>query len=204
MLEQYLSHNQPSEPHVDDRRVISCILHILRTGGRWRDVPPEYGPAKTIYNRDTCWARRGIWQRISVKVAAAGPIPQELALASSNMKARRSASGGPEGPRQRKGGIHASGWRLARRPNSENPLFGRWSWPDRRHRGDGGQRDRRHDGDTDAGGSGADQGVSLLTKPMTRIASVHGSTTQASELSFRAARAMAYPLDRAIPTSERH
>jgi transposase len=28
--------------------VISGILHILKTGGRWRDVPPEYGPAKTI------------------------------------------------------------------------------------------------------------------------------------------------------------
>ncbi|WP_281349015.1 transposase [Microvirga thermotolerans] len=71
-LEPHLPHNQPGKPRVDDRRVISGILHILKTGGRWRDVPPEYGPAKTIYNRYTRWARRGVWQRIFAKVAAAG------------------------------------------------------------------------------------------------------------------------------------
>src|SRR5215218_2510693 len=74
-LEPHLPHNQPGKPRVDDRRVISGILHILKTGGRWRDVPPDYGPAKTIYNRYTRWARRGVWQRIFAKIAAAGPIP---------------------------------------------------------------------------------------------------------------------------------
>ncbi|HEX2365730.1 MAG TPA: IS5 family transposase [Bradyrhizobium sp.] len=93
-LEPHLPHNQPGKPRVDDRRVISGILHILKTGGRWRDVPPEYGPPKTIYNRYTRWARRGIWQRIFAKIAVAGPVPEELAIDSSNVKAHRSASGG--------------------------------------------------------------------------------------------------------------
>ena len=35
---------------VDDRRVISGILHVLKTGSRWCDLPPEYGPHTTIYN----------------------------------------------------------------------------------------------------------------------------------------------------------
>jgi len=149
-LEPHLPHNQPGKPRVDDRRVISGIRHILKTGGRWRDVPPEYGPAKTIYNRYTRWARRGVWQRIFAKVAAAGPIPEELALDRSNVKAHRSASGG-------KGGARASGRRLARRPNNENPLSGRWSWPDPCRRGNAGQRGRHHDGGADIRGSGADQ-----------------------------------------------
>src|SRR5215213_10537459 len=85
-LEPHLPHNQPGKPRVDDRRVISGILHILKTGGRWRDVPPEYGPAKTIYNRYTRWARRGVWQRLFARIAAAGPIPEELALDSSNVR----------------------------------------------------------------------------------------------------------------------
>jgi transposase len=38
---------------VDDRRVISGILHVLKTGCRWRDVPSAYGPPTTIYNRFT-------------------------------------------------------------------------------------------------------------------------------------------------------
>lgn len=116
-LEPHLPHNQPGKPRVDDRRVISGILHILKTGARWRDVPPEYGPAKTIYNRYTRWARRGVWQRIFAKVAAAGLIPEELALDSSNVKAHRSALGGPAGPRQRKGG--SSRKRLASRAAAE-------------------------------------------------------------------------------------
>jgi transposase len=32
---------------VDDRRVVSGILHVLKTGCRWRDVPAEYGPPTT-------------------------------------------------------------------------------------------------------------------------------------------------------------
>ena len=45
---------------VDDRRVISGIIHVLKSGCRWRDCPPEYGPPTTIYNRFVRWARRGV------------------------------------------------------------------------------------------------------------------------------------------------
>jgi len=40
----------------DDRRVTSGILHVLKTGCRWRDLPSEYGPLTTIYNRFVRWA----------------------------------------------------------------------------------------------------------------------------------------------------
>jgi putative transposase len=36
---------------VDDRRVISGIIYVIKNGLRWRDAPREYGPHKTIYNR---------------------------------------------------------------------------------------------------------------------------------------------------------
>jgi transposase len=36
---------------VDDRRVISEIIHVLKSGCRWCDCPPEYGAPTTIYNR---------------------------------------------------------------------------------------------------------------------------------------------------------
>jgi transposase len=50
-IDPHLPRGKPGKPRVDDRRVISGILHVLKTGCRWRDVPPEYGPATTIYNR---------------------------------------------------------------------------------------------------------------------------------------------------------
>jgi transposase len=46
------------EPWVDDRRVVSGIIHIIRNGLRWRDAPAEYGPHKALYNRFIRWSRR--------------------------------------------------------------------------------------------------------------------------------------------------
>ena len=54
-IEPHLPRGKPGKPRVDDRRVISGILHILKTGCRWRDCPSEYGPHTTIYNRYNRW-----------------------------------------------------------------------------------------------------------------------------------------------------
>ena len=36
---RFMPTNQPGARRADDRRVVSGILHTLRTGARWRDVP---------------------------------------------------------------------------------------------------------------------------------------------------------------------
>ena len=58
----------PNKPRgvnrVDDRRVINGILYALRTGNPWRDMPEQYGPWSTIYNRFNCWSQAGIWNMI--------------------------------------------------------------------------------------------------------------------------------------------
>jgi transposase len=96
-LSPHLPRGRPGKPRVDDRTVISGILHVLKTGCRWRDVPPAYGPPTTIYNRYNRWSQRRVWQRIFEKMAAAGPIPDELSIDSSHIKAHRSASGSKRG-----------------------------------------------------------------------------------------------------------
>ena len=55
-LDPHLSHGKPGKPRVDDKRVLSGILHVLKTGCPWRDVPVEYGPATTVYNRYDRWS----------------------------------------------------------------------------------------------------------------------------------------------------
>ena len=35
-------------PRVDDRRVISGIIFVIKNGLRWRDAPKDYGPHKTL------------------------------------------------------------------------------------------------------------------------------------------------------------
>jgi transposase len=57
----YLPTDTRGKARVDDRRVISGIIHVLKSGGRWVDAPPDYGPRKTLYNRYVRWAERGIW-----------------------------------------------------------------------------------------------------------------------------------------------
>src|SRR5271168_428385 len=63
-LGPHLPRGRPGKPRVDDRTVISGILHVLKTGCRWRDVAPAYGPPTTIYNRYNRWSQRRVWQRI--------------------------------------------------------------------------------------------------------------------------------------------
>jgi hypothetical protein len=43
---------------VDDRRVISGIFHVLKSGGRWVDAPSVYGPRKTLSRAASEKARR--------------------------------------------------------------------------------------------------------------------------------------------------
>ena len=67
-------------PRVDDRRVISGIIFVIRNGLRWRDVPPSYGPHKTIYNRFVRWSEMGVFGRIFVELAKGGGDTEEIMI----------------------------------------------------------------------------------------------------------------------------
>jgi len=87
---------------VDDRRVISGIIHVLKSGCRWVDAPSIYGPRKTLYNRFVHWGDKGIWQGIFKALAAAGGPPAEVLIDSSAVKAHRCAAGGKGGNGRRR------------------------------------------------------------------------------------------------------
>lgn len=71
-LEPHLPTDTRGKARVDDRRVISGIVHVLKSGCRWVDAPAIYGPRKTLYNRFVRWADKGIWQNIFQASASAG------------------------------------------------------------------------------------------------------------------------------------
>jgi transposase len=57
------AHKGRGRPRVEDRRTLDGILWILRSGARWKDLPPKYG------SRSTCrrlqeWQEQGVWERI--------------------------------------------------------------------------------------------------------------------------------------------
>ena len=94
----HLPANGKGARRVDDRRVLSGIVHVLRSGGRWADAPPSYGPRKTLYNRFVRWAERGVWRDVFAALAGAVGEPDRLMIDSTIVKAHRSAGGAKGGP----------------------------------------------------------------------------------------------------------
>ena len=92
-IEPLLPRGRRGAHRVDDHRVISGIIHMLRSGARWRDCPPEYGPYTTIYNRFNRWSRQGIWYEIFEALTGATGMVGTVALESTYIKAHRSAAG---------------------------------------------------------------------------------------------------------------
>jgi len=84
-----LSHGMP---RVDDRRVISGIIFVIRNGLRWRDAPKDYGPHKTIYNRFVRWSRLGVFNRIFAELSAKGGRSERLMIDATHLKAHRTAA----------------------------------------------------------------------------------------------------------------
>jgi len=78
--------------HVEDRRVLSGIIYVIRNGLQWRDAPAPYGPHKTLYNRFVRWSRMGVFDRIFAALAAEGGPPERLMIDSTHLKAHRSAA----------------------------------------------------------------------------------------------------------------
>ena len=82
----------------DHRRMIDGILWVLSDGGRWRNVPAEFGPWQSVYDRFRSWTRRGVWDRILRRLQArmmnSDEIDWELfAVDGTVIRAHQSAAG---------------------------------------------------------------------------------------------------------------
>jgi transposase len=110
-IKPHLPNNQPGARRVDDRRVISGILHVLKVGCRWCDCPAEYGPSTTVYNRFNRWSRRGFWMKLLDALVDAGAVTRSTAIDSTYIKAQRSAFGGKGGLRARRSAVRVGAGR---------------------------------------------------------------------------------------------
>ena len=95
-IEPLLPRGRKGAHRVDDRRVISGIMHMLKSGSRWRDCPEVYGPYTTVYNRFNRWSRRGRWQAIFDALVET-VSDDTRSIDSTSIKVQRSAAGGEGG-----------------------------------------------------------------------------------------------------------
>jgi transposase len=107
-------------PKWSKRQLIDGIRWRVRVGSPWRDVPPQYGPWRTVYGLYRRWQRNGTWARIltglPARADAAGLITWDVSVDSSIARAHQHAAGA------RKRGIcrrsHPAG-----RPGSSPPIL---------------------------------------------------------------------------------
>lgn len=64
VIEPRLPEARPGPKRLDDRMIISGIIHMLKCGTPWGRCPIYYGVATTVYKRWAIWGRRGNWSHI--------------------------------------------------------------------------------------------------------------------------------------------
>lgn len=81
----------------DHRQVINGILHRVRTGAHWRDLPERFGPWKTVYERHRLWSADGTWERLLQQVQADADavedIDWDISVDSTIVRAHQHAAG---------------------------------------------------------------------------------------------------------------
>jgi transposase len=79
-----------------DREFLNAVIWRVRTGVPWRDLPERFGSWKTIYNRFSRWAKRGVWERIFKELAIDVDETGSL-LDATIVRAHQDAAGGKGG-----------------------------------------------------------------------------------------------------------
>ncbi len=87
----------------DDHRVVTDgILHRVRTGCPWRDLPERFGNWKTVYGRHRRWSGDGTWERILDRLRAGCDEEQGKAWAvaadATVVRAHQHAAGARHAP----------------------------------------------------------------------------------------------------------
>lgn len=77
---------------VDDLRVVSGIIYVIKNGLQWKDAPREYGPHKTLYNRFIRWSRLGVFDKIFTALVEKNGSSERLMIDATHLKAHRTAA----------------------------------------------------------------------------------------------------------------
>lgn len=92
-------------PIPDLRKHFNAAMWRFRTGSPWRDLPPEFGPWQSAYDRFRIWARQGVFQHLmqamTAEAAARGQTGSGLvSVDSATTRAHHHAAGMALAPEQ--------------------------------------------------------------------------------------------------------
>ncbi len=95
-------------PAKDDRNFVEAVLWWRRTGVPWRDLPEEFGPWKTVFNRFDRWSKAGKWTRMFESLST-DRDDEWHSLDSTINRAHQHAAGGKGGLWRRASGAREAG-----------------------------------------------------------------------------------------------
>jgi transposase len=107
-----VSERGAGRPGNDDRKLVEAVLWWRRRGVPWRDLPTDFGPWKTVFNRFDRWAKTGKWQRLFLSLQT-DRDDEWHSVDSTINRAHQHASGGQgaaaQGIGRSRGGLSTQG-----------------------------------------------------------------------------------------------
>lgn len=86
----------------DHRTIVNAVSWRVRTGSPWRDLPGEYGPWKTVYNRHRRWSGDGTWEAVLTELRCDADAEEgadwAVALDAGIVRAHQHAAGARREP----------------------------------------------------------------------------------------------------------
>jgi transposase len=87
-------------PGLNNRRFIEAVLWWRRTGVPRRDLPADFGPWKTVFNRFDRWSKKGKWTQL-FQALQVDRDDEWHSIDSTINRAHQHASGGKGGRRRK-------------------------------------------------------------------------------------------------------
>ncbi len=108
-VEEFLRNERGAgRPAKDDRNFIRAVLWWRRTGVPWRDLPTDFGPWQTVFNRFDRWSKNGKWSRL-FELLRTDVDNEWQSLDSTINRVHQHGAGGKGGRRRTRSAARAEG-----------------------------------------------------------------------------------------------
>jgi len=84
-----------------DRDCLDGVLYVLHTGCRWEELPKEFPPKSTVYDRYVFWVERQVFQKVLSRLNKRLPISKIFHLDSTIRPAKKGPTDFQSGQNQR-------------------------------------------------------------------------------------------------------
>lgn len=91
---------KPGNPGGDARLFIDAVLWVARAGGRWRDLPEEFGKWNSVFSRYSRWCRLGVWENIFKELSADADF-EYILMDSTIVRAHQHSAGASNSEKKR-------------------------------------------------------------------------------------------------------